>query len=274
MTDRLAGKVAIVTGGASGFGRATSTLFAAQGARVIVADLDEVRGKDTVEEIASKGGEAAAFVGDISDLAVARDMVQEAVSRFGALHVLVNNAGIAQRTEPNRSWDAPEEQWDLLIRNNLRSVYVCSRAAIPAMISAGSGSIVSVASISASVSVGGSAYAAAKAGMLGYTRHVAAELAPTVRANCVSPGFMRTPMSTGERDGLSLEQQEERMLEFGKTNPMRRAGSVDDIANAILYFASDESSYVTGQEIVVDGGHLIRSISLGLDQSISLGLDR
>jgi NAD(P)-dependent dehydrogenase (short-subunit alcohol dehydrogenase family) len=132
------------------------------------------------------------------------------------------------------------------------------------MISAGSGSIVNVASIAASVSVGGSAYAAAKGGMLSYTRHVAVELAPTVRVNCVSPGFMRTPMSTGERDGLTPVEQEERMRQFASFNPMRREGAVDDIANAIFFFASDESSYVTGRELVVDGGHLVSSSSVTL----------
>jgi NAD(P)-dependent dehydrogenase (short-subunit alcohol dehydrogenase family) len=262
MSGRLSGKGAIVTGAASGFGRATALLFASEGARVIVADLDEAKGKETVQDIADKGGEAALFVGDISEQSVAYDMVQDAVARFGLLNVLVNNAGISQRAELGRSWDSPEEQWDRVIKNNLRSVYVCSRAAIPAMISAGSGSIVNVASIAASVSVGGSAYAAAKGGMLSYTRHIAVELAPTVRANCVSPGFMRTPMSTGERDGLTPAETEERMAQFASFNPMHRAGSVDDIANAILFFASDESSYVTGRELVVDGGHLVSSSSI------------
>ena len=152
-----------------------------------------------------------------------------------------------------------EEQWDRLLKVNLRSVYVCSRAAIPAMRATGSGSIVNIASIAASVSVGGSAYAAAKGGMLSYTRHVAVELAPTVRVNCVSPGFMWTPMSDGIRDGLSRQEQEERKAVFAATNPMNRAGSADDIAYGVLYFASDESTYVTGRELVVDGGHLVRS---------------
>ena len=257
MTGRLASKVAIVTGGASGFGRATALLFAAEGARLLVADLDEVRGKETVEDIAGRGGEAGLFVGDVSEKSTADGMVSDVVTRYGALHVLVNNAGIAQGGE--RTWDAPEEVWDRVLRTNLRSVYVCSRAAVPAMLASGSGSIVNVASIAASVSVGGSAYAAAKGGMLSYTRHVAVELAPTVRVNCVSPGFMRTPMSTGERVGSTPEQQEQRMAMFATYSPMGRVGSADDVANAALFFASDDSSFVTGRELVVDGGHLVRS---------------
>ncbi|MGH7338832.1 MAG: SDR family NAD(P)-dependent oxidoreductase, partial [Myxococcota bacterium] len=138
-------------------------------------------------------------------------------------------------------------------------VYACSKAAIPVMLERGGGSVVNVASIAASVSVGGSAYAATKGAILSYTRQVARELADRgVRVNCVSPGFMRTPMSTGERLGLSPEQQDQRIAAFGERVPMRRAGSVDDIANAILYLASDDAAYVTGQEIVVDGGYLVR----------------
>ena len=186
-------------------------------------------------------------------------MVATAISRYGAVHVLVNNAGVAQGGQPGRTWAAAENVWDNVIKTNLRSVYVCSRAAIPAMYDAGSGSIVNVASIAASVSVGGSAYAASKGGMLSYTRLVADEIAPTIRINCVSPGYMRTPMSTGEREGWTAEQTEQRMAAFASFAPMKRAGSVEDIAQAVLFFASDESSFITGRELVVDGGHLVMS---------------
>jgi NAD(P)-dependent dehydrogenase (short-subunit alcohol dehydrogenase family) len=255
---RLENKIAIVTGGSSGFGRATAVRFAEQGARVVVADVDEDGGKETCRRAAAAGSDAELVVGDISALDGAQRAVERAVSRFGGLDVLVNNAGIAQ-TDLQDTWNVSEDTWDRLIRINLRSVYACSKAAIPVLLERGRGSIVNVASIAASSPVGGSAYAATKGAILSYTRQVARELADRgVRMNCVSPGFMRTPMSTGERIGLSAQEQDARIAAFGARVPMRRAGSVDDIANAILYLASDESAYVTGQEIVVDGGYLVR----------------
>ena len=255
---RLAGRIAIVTGASSGFGRATAERFAEEGAKIVVADLDEEGGAETCRRVSKAGSEAELVIGDISTLAAAQRAVERAVSRFGGLDVLVNNAGIAQ-SDLKDTWNTPEDTWDRVIRVNLRSVYACSKAAIPAMLERGRGSVVNVASIAASSPVGGSAYAATKGAILSYTRQVARELADRgVRMNCVSPGFMRTPMSTGERLGLSAEQQDARIAAFGERVPMQRAGSVDDIANAILYLASDESAYVTGQEIVVDGGYLVR----------------
>ena len=184
--------------------------------------------------------------------------VATALDEFGRLDVLVNNAGIAQ-TEMRDTWDTAEDVWDRVVQVNLRSVYACSRAAIPEMLKAGSGAIVSVASIAASVCVGGAAYAATKGGIVSYTRHVARELAGKgVRVNCVSPGFMRTPMTTGERLGLDEDEQEARLAGFGRPVPMHHVGSMDDIANAIVFLASDEAGYVTGQELIVDGGYVIR----------------
>jgi NAD(P)-dependent dehydrogenase (short-subunit alcohol dehydrogenase family) len=255
---RLEGKIAIVTGASSGFGRATAERFADEGARIVVADLDEDGGKETCRRVAARGSDAELVVGDVSALGVAMQAVERAIERFGGLDVLVNNAGIAQ-TDLKDSWNTREETWDRVVRVNLRSVYACSKAAIPVMLERGCGSLVNVASIAASAPVGGSAYAATKGAIVSYTRQVARELADRgVRMNCVSPGFMRTPMSTGERVGLSPQEQDARIAAFGERVPMRRAGSVDDIANAILYLASDEAAYVTGQEIVVDGGYLVR----------------
>jgi NAD(P)-dependent dehydrogenase (short-subunit alcohol dehydrogenase family) len=151
-----------------------------------------------------------------------------------------------------------EERWDRVIQVNLRSVYVCSRAAIPHMLAQGRGAIVSVASIAATRAVGGSAYAATKGGILSYTRMVSQELASRgIRLNCVSPGYMRTPMSTGERTGMSAEEQEQRIAAFGQLVPIGRAGSTLDIADAILFLASDEAGYITGQELIVDGGYVV-----------------
>ncbi len=255
---RLTGKVALVTGGASGFGRTTCLRLAEEGARVVLADLDEVRADETVALVEDADAQAERVVADISTLDGAREAVARAVERFGGLDVLVNNAGIAQGT-PRDSWNCDETVWDRVLQVNLKSVYACTRVAVPQLRARGGGSIVNVASIAASVSVGGAAYAASKGGILGYTRHIAAELAAEgIRANCVSPGFMRTPMSTGERQGLSPEEQDARIAGFGALVPAQRAGSTLDIANAIVYLACAESAYVTGQEIVVDGGYLIR----------------
>jgi len=258
MTGRLEGKIAIVTGGGSGFGRATAIRFAQEGARVVVADLDRAGAAETVERVIAAGGDADVVVGDISDLTVARRVVAQTTERFGAVTTLVNNAGIAQ-AESTDTWDAGEDSWDLVVQVNLRSVYACSRASIPAMLEAGHGAIVNIASIAASVCVGGAGYAATKGAVLSYTRHVARELAGRgVRVNCVSPGFMRTPMTTGERLGLSDEEQRARLDGFARRVPMHRTGSVDDVANAVLFLSSDESAYVTGQELVVDGGYVVR----------------
>jgi 3-oxoacyl-[acyl-carrier protein] reductase len=256
---RLQGKVGIVTGSASGFGRSTAVRFAEEGARVVVVDLDGTKGAETVELVGEAGSEALLVVEDIATVAGSFTAVAAAVAWFGGLDVLVNNAGISQ-SEPSRdTWDADEEVWDRLVLVNLKSVYTCCRAAIPKLLDRGAGSIVNIASIAASCCVGGSAYAASKGGILSYTRHISRELAPhRVRVNCVSPGFMRTPMTTGERDGLSAEEQEARLAAFGRNVPIRQCGSTLDIANAIVYLASDESGYVTGQELVVDGGYLVR----------------
>jgi NAD(P)-dependent dehydrogenase (short-subunit alcohol dehydrogenase family) len=251
-------RVAIVTGAASGFGRATALGFARRGGRVVVVDLDETRGSETVDEARALGVDAQLVVGDVSTTETAERAVATARGAFGRLDVLVNNAGIVQG-DARDTWDTDEATWDRVLQVNLRSIYVCSRATIPVMVQAGHGSIVNVASIAASVCVGGAAYAAAKGGVLSYTRHVARELAGKgVRMNCVSPGFMRTPMTTGERLGLDEAQQEEQLRGFARHVPMHRMGSTDDIAEAILYLASDEAGYVTGQELIVDGGYVIR----------------
>jgi len=255
---RLRDKIAIVTGGSSGFGRTTAVRFAEEGAAVVVADLDEAWGKESISLIEQAGGEGTLIVGDIATAEGAERAVAHAVDRFGALDVLVNNAGIAQH-DLEDTWNTPEETWDRILRVNLTSVYLCSKFAIPHLLERGGGAIVNVASIAASCSVGGAAYGATKGGILSYTRQVSRELAArNVRINCVSPGYMRTPMSTGERHGATPEEQEAAMARFARLAPMERPGTTLDIADAIVYLACDESRYVTGQEIVVDGGYLVR----------------
>ena len=255
---RLRDKIAIVTGGSSGFGRTTAVRFAEEGARVVVADLDEVWGKESISLVEQAGSEGTLIVGDISTSDGAERAVQHAIEHFGGLDVLVNNAGIAQH-DLEDTWNSSEETWDRVLRVNLKSVFLCSKFAIPHLLQRGGGAIVNVASIAASCSVGGAAYGATKGGILSYTRQVSRELAArNVRINCVSPGYMQTPMSTGERHGATPEEQEAAMARFARLAPMGRPGTTLDIADAIVYLACDESRYVTGQEIVVDGGYLVR----------------
>jgi NAD(P)-dependent dehydrogenase (short-subunit alcohol dehydrogenase family) len=255
---RLRDRIALITGGASGFGRATALRFAEEGARVAIADLDEDWGKQTLARLEAAGNAGELIVGDIATTEGAQRAVARTVERFGGIDVLVNNAGIARGARAD-SWNMPEEMWDLVLRVNLKSVYLCSRAAIPHMLAQGRGAIVNVASISASSAVGGVAYGASKGGVLSYTRHAAIDLAKRgVRVNAVSPGFMKTPMATGERRGTSAAEQQTRMDRFSEMAPVGRHGEADDIANAIVYLASDEARYVTGQELVVDGGYLVR----------------
>jgi NAD(P)-dependent dehydrogenase (short-subunit alcohol dehydrogenase family) len=253
---RLQDKIAIVTGASSGFGRATAVRFAEEGAALVIADLDESGGAETIRLIEAAGSSAVLVVGDVATVDGAGAVVAAAVASFGTVDVLVNNAGITP-AETTETWNAPEESWDQVIRVNLKSVFLCSKATIPILLDKGSGSIVNVASIAATRAVGGASYAATKGAILSYTRLVSRELAARgVRINCVSPGYMNTPMSTGERRGLDAEAQAERLEAMARRVPMRRMGSVDDIANAIVYLAGEESAYVTGQEFVVDGGYL------------------
>ena len=245
--DRLQGKVALITGGGSGMGRASCLLFAREGARVAVVDRVAGAGEETVALIAGEGGEAVFVEADVADAAAVERMVATTVDRYGRLDVLFNNAGVEGPAVDLLGYG--EEDWARVIAVNLTAVYRAMRAAIPHMIGQGGGVILSTASVAGLVGLArSSAYSAAKAGVIGLTRTVALEYGPQgIRANCICPGFVATPMLDRVLGG-----REESVL--NRLTPLRRVGTADDIAQAALYLASDESSYVTGVPFVVDGG--------------------
>lgn len=250
-------KVVLVTGGGSGFGQATTLLLASQGWSVVIADIDEDRGRRVLAQVEEAGGRGDLAVADVSTAEGAARAVATTVDMGGTIDVLVNNAGIAM--EGSDSWEAAEETWDRILQVNLKSMFLCSREAIKVMKQKGSGALVNVASIAASGPAGGPCYAAAKGGMLGYTRNMASGLAKFgIRINCVSPGFMDTPMTRGAYLGLDTEEQLSRLGRFAKRVPVGRTGEAEDIAEAVAFLASDRAAYVTGQELVVDGGFLVR----------------
>jgi NAD(P)-dependent dehydrogenase (short-subunit alcohol dehydrogenase family) len=245
--DRLAGKVALITGGGSGMGRATCALFAREGARVTVVDRAVDAGEETVGQIRDEGGEASFVAADVADAADVGRMVAATVGTYGRIDVLFNNAGIEGPSV--NLLDYGDDNWSQVIAVNLTAVYLAMKAALPHMIEQGGGVILSTASVAGLVGLArSSAYSAAKAGVIGLTRTVALEYGPqNIRANCICPGFISTPML-----GRVLGDRPESALE--RHAPLRRVGQADDIAHAALYLASDEAAYVTGVPFVVDGG--------------------
>jgi NAD(P)-dependent dehydrogenase (short-subunit alcohol dehydrogenase family) len=245
------GKVAIVTGSASGIGRATARLLAREGARVMVADIDVAGGQATVESITQTGGEAEFIETDVARADQVQAMVARAVARFGRLDVLHNNAYWAPLNTP--VVDTTEEQWQRTIDVTLKSVYLGCKYAIPVMLERGGGSIVNTASTAALVaSPQFAAYAAAKGGVVALTRNVAFDYGPRgIRCNAVCPGLIETPATAPVLADAQRRQWLTEKIVVG------RIGRPDDIAAAVLYLASDESAFVTGQTIVVDGGRQI-----------------
>lgn len=253
---RMKDKVALVTGGASGLGRAAAIRLAEEGAKVCVSDLDEVGAQKTVAEIGEAGGDAFFVRSDVSIPEGAEGCVAAAVERFGALHVLFNNAGISGVSSRLTNLDTMEpEEFDKVIAVNLRGVFLVAKYAARAMRRAGGGSIVNTASIAGIVGMANPAYSGSKGGVHVMTKMMALDLAKDkIRVNAVAPGFINTPMLSGERRGKDEAGQKQTLQRFADRTPIGRHGEPIDIANAVLYLASDEASFVTGHTLVVDGG--------------------
>jgi NAD(P)-dependent dehydrogenase (short-subunit alcohol dehydrogenase family) len=244
---RLANKVALITGGGSGIGKASSILFAREGARVIVVDVNESAARATAGEI---GDQARHFVSDVARAADAEAMVRFAEQTFGKLDVVFNNAGIFDPSD-NSVIDTEDEIWDRVIAVNLKGVFLGCKYAIPALLRAGGGSIINTASFVAIIgaAVPQIAYTASKGGVLAMTREIAVEFARrNIRANALCPGPVETPLLAELLCDPARRQR--RLVHI----PPGRFGTAEEMANAALFLASDESSYVNGATFLVDGG--------------------
>ena len=243
---RLAGKCAVVTGGGSGIGAATACLFAVEGARVAILDSDLLRAERIATEIRESGGDASAFACDVGIEAQVRDSVESVAQRFGCIDVLFNNAGTAIRQAVS---DAEVGDWDRLMETNLRGPFLCSKFCLRHFRPAG-GSIIHASSVTGITGVRNrAAYSASKGALVALTRNMAMDLAGRkIRVNCVCPGFVYTAMAK------PLLNDPVRHARLVSMHPLGRLGEAHDVAMAVLFLASDESQWITGISLVVDGG--------------------
>ena len=247
---RLANKVAFVTGGGKGIGQAVAMLFAEEGARVVVADLDEEAARATVARVEDAGGEGLAVVGDVAvETDVAR-MLELAVRRFGGLHVLDNNAGVLWKDRDRSVLETDERWWDRVMAVNLKSVFWVTKHGIPHLQRAGGGSIIMMGSVSALAGFtrAQDAYTAAKGALISLTKSLAIQFSrDRIRCNVIHPGIVDTPLQAPYLTAAIRK-------EFEAGIPLGRIAHPREIAQVALFLASDESSYMTGAELVVDGG--------------------
>ena len=256
---RLEGKVALISGGARGQGAAEARLFVQEGASVVIGDILDDEGMKLEAEIRELGGRITFVHLDVTEAEQWANAVNEAVTRYGKLDILVNNAGIGSTNiggvQAPRIHDAPEEVWDQIMDVNGKGVFLGTRAALPVMLTNGNGSIINISSIAGMVGLGpgsgaGSAYASSKGAVRLLTKSTAVQYATDgIRCNSVHPGYIDTAMTA-----RMMSEPGMRETRISAT-PLGRIGTVDDIANGVLFLASDESSFMTGSELVIDGGY-------------------
>jgi NAD(P)-dependent dehydrogenase (short-subunit alcohol dehydrogenase family) len=258
------GKVALVTGAAMGLGAAFASAFAAEGAAVGLLDVDERALEGTAASVAEGGGTTVSIAGDVSEAVVAERAVRTVVSELGRLDVLVNNAGVVRYGELPRF---PEEDWDYVLDINLKGMYHTSRFAIPEFRKLGGGAIVNVASVQAYWSHQGAvAYSASKGGVVAFTRALALDHAREgIRVNAVAPGTVLTPMVRDAAQRSNPENPDAALAEFAQTHPIGRIIQPEEVANVVLFLASDRASVVTGITVPVDGGLLAGNVSWDID---------
>jgi NAD(P)-dependent dehydrogenase (short-subunit alcohol dehydrogenase family) len=250
MAGRLDGKVALITGAGMGIGREAALRFAEEGAHVVVADIDAAAGEETVRLLAKQGGEGLAVTGDVAAEADVERMIADGVRRFGALHVLYNNAGVLWKDRDRSVLETDGEWWDRVMAINLKSVFWVTKHGIPHLRRAGGGSIVLMGSVSALAGFtrAQDAYTCAKGALISLTKSLAIQFARDgIRCNIIHPGIVDTPL---QAPYLTPELRRE----FETGIPLGRIAQPREIANVALFLASDESSFMTGAELVVDGG--------------------
>jgi len=252
MAGRLQSKVALITGAGMGMGREAALLFAEEGARVVVCDINRVAAEETVSLVKRAGGDAAAAIGDVAVEDDVRRMTEEGVRRFHALHILYNNAGVLWKDRDRSVLETDGVQWDRVMAINLKSVFWVTKYGVPHVRAAGGGSIILVGSVSALAGFtrAQDAYTAAKGGLIALNKSLAIQFArDNIRCNIIHPGIVETPLQ-------APYLTDELRAEFKTGIPLGRIGRPREIAYAALFLASEESSFMTGAEMIVDGGFM------------------